>query len=179
MQAGYSCAMDEQNALGDYLRARRELVRPQDVGIRIGGIRRVVGLRREEVAMLAGVSSDYYLRLEQGRDRHPSVKVLEALSRVLQLDDSATDHLVSLTQERPRTAAKWRIREVVPGWHPPARARKALPPQGKAGDRRHGWPASRGPPHRTRFRDSGPARADGVAWRAYGARQGRSARTRP
>lgn len=106
--------MDDQNALGEYLRARRELVQPQDVGIRVGGIRRVAGLRREEVAMLAGVSSDYYLRLEQGRDRHPSVQVLEALAQVLQLDDSATDYLVSLTQERPRTAAKRRIREVVP-----------------------------------------------------------------
>jgi len=106
--------MDDGNALGEYLRARRELVQPQDVGIRVGGIRRVTGLRREEVAMLAGVSADYYLRLEQGRDRHPSLQVLEALAQVLQLDDSATDYLVSLTQERARTAAKRRTREVVP-----------------------------------------------------------------
>lgn len=106
--------MDDRNALGEYLRARRELVQPQDVGIRVGGIRRVAGLRREEVAMLAGVSADYYLRLEQGRDRHPSLQVLEALAQVLQLDDSATDYLVSLTQDRPRTAAKHRTREVVP-----------------------------------------------------------------
>ena len=106
--------MDDRNALGEYLRARRELVQPQDVGIRVGGIRRVAGLRREEVAMLAGVSADYYLRLEQGRDRHPALQVLEALAQVLQLDDSATDYLVSLTQDRPRTAAKRRTREVVP-----------------------------------------------------------------
>lgn len=86
----------------------------QDVGIRVGGIRRVAGLRREEVALLAGVSSDYYLRLEHGRDRHPSVQVLEALAQVLQLDDSATDYLISITQERPRAAAKRRTREVVP-----------------------------------------------------------------
>ncbi|CAM5714736.1 helix-turn-helix transcriptional regulator [Streptomyces griseorubiginosus] len=74
------------NALGAFLRARRELVRPEDVGIPARGLRRVPGLRREEVALLAGVSAQYYLRLEQGRDRHPSVQVLEALAGVLQLD---------------------------------------------------------------------------------------------
>lgn len=101
------------NALGEYLKARRGLVQPQDVGIRSGGIRRVAGLRREEVAMLAGISSDYYLRLEQGRDRHPSVQVLEALAQVLQLDELATNYLVGLSQERPRKVAR-RVREVVP-----------------------------------------------------------------
>jgi hypothetical protein len=74
--------MDSTNALGEFLRARRELVRPEDAGIVRGGLRRVPGLRREEVAMLAGISSDYYLRLEQGRDRNPSVQVLDALARV-------------------------------------------------------------------------------------------------
>ena len=62
----------EGNALGDYLRARREQVRPEDVGlipVRGGAFR---GLRREELAMLAGISSEYYLRLEQGRDKNPS-----------------------------------------------------------------------------------------------------------
>ena len=49
--------------LGDYLRARRELVQPGSVGLPVNGVRRVAGLRREEVAMLAGISSDYYLRL--------------------------------------------------------------------------------------------------------------------
>jgi transcriptional regulator with XRE-family HTH domain len=58
------------NLLGDYLRARRELVKPDTVGLPVSGGRRVGGLRREEVAMLAGVSADYYLRLEQGRDRN-------------------------------------------------------------------------------------------------------------
>jgi transcriptional regulator with XRE-family HTH domain len=77
------------------------------------GIRRVAGLRREEVAMLAGISSDYYLRLEQGRDRHPSLQVLDALAQVLQLDELATRYLVSLSQERPRTATR-RAREIVP-----------------------------------------------------------------
>ncbi|GGJ26613.1 helix-turn-helix domain-containing protein [Streptomyces brasiliensis] len=93
--------MDATNALGEFLRARRALVRPQDVGLPGGGLRRVPGLRREEVAMLSGISSDYYLRLEQGRDRKPSVQVLEAIARVLRLDDDATAYLVGLAQERP------------------------------------------------------------------------------
>jgi hypothetical protein len=59
--------VSEKNMLGDYLRARRELIQPESVGLPVTGVRRVAGLRREEVAMLAGISSDYYLRLEQGR----------------------------------------------------------------------------------------------------------------
>ncbi|MFI1036056.1 helix-turn-helix domain-containing protein, partial [Streptomyces sp. NPDC020951] len=91
--------MDGTNALGEFLRARRALVRPEDAGIRGGsGLRRVPGLRREEVAMLAGISADYYLRLEQGRDRNPSLQVLEALADVLNLDTDATAHLIGLTQ---------------------------------------------------------------------------------
>jgi transcriptional regulator with XRE-family HTH domain len=65
------------------LRARRELVRPEDVGLAKFGRRRVPGLRREELATLAGISSDYYLRLEQGRDHHPSAQVIDALARAL------------------------------------------------------------------------------------------------
>jgi hypothetical protein len=60
------------NALGEFLRARRELVTPQQAGIPGFGVRRVPGLRREEVAMLAGIGADDYLRLERGRDRNPS-----------------------------------------------------------------------------------------------------------
>jgi transcriptional regulator with XRE-family HTH domain len=81
------------SGLGDYLRARREQVRPEDVGLDSGPRRRVPGLRREELAMLAGISVDYYLRLEQGRDKHPSPQVLDALARVLRLDIKATEHL--------------------------------------------------------------------------------------
>jgi transcriptional regulator with XRE-family HTH domain len=92
------------NALGEYLRARRELVDPADVGLRVAGVRRTPGLRREEVATLAGVSADYYLRLEQGRDRNPSPQVLEALARVLGLDATATRYLLSLSAARPATA---------------------------------------------------------------------------
>jgi transcriptional regulator with XRE-family HTH domain len=99
--------VDSKNALGEFLRARRERVRPEDVGLSGGGLRRVPGLRREEVALLAGISSDYYLRLEQGRDRNPSVQVLEALARVLRLDASATAHLLSLAQpERPAVSRR-------------------------------------------------------------------------
>ena len=100
--------------LGDYLRARRELVQPGSVGLPAGGVRRVAGLRREEVAMLAGISSDYYLRLEQGRDRNPSLGVLEALARVLHLDQAATDYLLSLAAPRPRHRRRRPKRETVP-----------------------------------------------------------------
>lgn len=84
------------NTLGEYLRARRELVRPEDAGLRVTGVRRTPGLRREEVATLAGISADYYLRLEQGRDRNPSGQVLDAVARVLGLDATATAYLHGL-----------------------------------------------------------------------------------
>ncbi|GIL29454.1 helix-turn-helix domain-containing protein [Actinocatenispora comari] len=105
---------DDTNRLGEYLRARRELVSPDRLGLPQVGVRRVPGLRREEVAMLAGISADYYLRLEQGRDRNPSVQVLESLARVLQLDDAATGYLISLAAERPRRARRRPRRESVP-----------------------------------------------------------------
>lgn len=105
--------MAESNALGEHLRARRQLVSPADVGLRVTGVRRTPGLRREEVATLAGISADYYLRLEQGRDRNPSPQVLEALARVFGLDASATQYLLSLSGSS-RPAPKRPHREVVP-----------------------------------------------------------------
>ena len=103
------------NTLGDYLRARRELVDPTDLDLRVAGVRRTPGLRREEVATLAGISADYYLRLEQGRDRHPSAQVLEALARVFGLDATATEYLLSLTAPRPAKQRRARPRpETVP-----------------------------------------------------------------
>jgi transcriptional regulator with XRE-family HTH domain len=102
------------NLLGDYLRARRELVKPDSVGLPVSGVRRVRGLRREEVAMLAGVSADYYLRLEQGRDRNPSIQVMEALARVLQLDQAATDYLLGLATSPPLQRRRRPKREAVP-----------------------------------------------------------------
>jgi transcriptional regulator with XRE-family HTH domain len=106
--------MSDTNLLGDYLRARRELVTPDSVGLPVIGTRRVAGLRREEVAMLAGISSDYYLRLEQGRDRNPSTQVLESISRVLQLDPEGTDYLLNLATSRPRHRPRRPRRESVP-----------------------------------------------------------------
>ena len=106
--------MSEDNLLGEYLRARRELVQPDSVGLPVHGVRRVNGLRREEVAMLAGISADYYLRLEQGRDRNPSLQVLEALARVLGLDQAGSDYLVGLAASPPRARRRRPKRESVP-----------------------------------------------------------------
>ena len=107
--------MTSPNTLGEYLRARRELVDPRDVGLHVAGVRRTPGLRREEVATLAGISADYYLRLEQGRDRNPSPPVLTALARVLGLDQTATSYLLSVAASRPaRTRAKAGRQETVP-----------------------------------------------------------------
>ncbi|GAB2602235.1 transcriptional regulator [Paractinoplanes abujensis] len=105
---------DSTNALGAYLRARRELVTPEQAGIPDVGVRRVPGLRREEVAMLAGISADYYLRLERGRDRRPSVQVLESIARVLRLDDDHWAHLLSLVAEGPRRRRRRPRKEVPP-----------------------------------------------------------------
>jgi transcriptional regulator with XRE-family HTH domain len=90
------CMAAKGNALGDYLRARRGQVRPEDVGLIAGARRRVRGLRREELATLAGISSEYYLRLEQGRDKNPSAQILDAIARALQLDIKGTEYLHQL-----------------------------------------------------------------------------------
>ncbi|GAA3630796.1 helix-turn-helix transcriptional regulator [Kineosporia mesophila] len=83
--------------LAGYLRARRGQLRPADVGLPEGNARRrVTGLRREEVALLAGISADYYLRLEQGRGGSPSQDVLRSLARALRLDEAATGYLTRL-----------------------------------------------------------------------------------
>src|SRR6201995_3703691 len=100
------------NALGDYLRARRGQVRPEDVGLVAGPRRRVQGLRREELATLAGISSEYYLRLEQGRDTNPSPQILDALARALQLDIKGAEYLYQRASggrvEQPDLAAEAR-----------------------------------------------------------------------
>lgn len=90
--------MGVETALADFLRARRKRVLPQEIGLPIVGRRRVEGLRREELATLAGISVDYYVRLEQGRDRHPSAQVVDALARALRLDPPSTLHLHRLAQ---------------------------------------------------------------------------------
>ncbi|MDM7891292.1 helix-turn-helix domain-containing protein [Curtobacterium caseinilyticum] len=102
------------STLGAYLQARRALVTPDQVGFASGPHRRVPGLRREEVALLAGISADYYLRLERGRDSNPSPQVLGALARVLQLDEVETAYLRELGAPRPRPR-RARSEERVPG----------------------------------------------------------------
>ena len=82
--------------LADFLRTRRAALQPQDVGLPGGGRRRTPGLRREEVAQLAGVGATWYTWLEQGRDVRASVEVLEALSKALQLDQAERTHLILL-----------------------------------------------------------------------------------
>lgn len=94
------------NALGDFLRASRASLDPADAGLAGGsGTRRVAGLRREEVAVLADVSADYYARLEQGRERGPSAQVLDALGRALRLDTHARGHLYRLAGMNPNLRA--------------------------------------------------------------------------
>jgi transcriptional regulator with XRE-family HTH domain len=110
------------NLIGEYLRARRELIRPEDVGLRGNGHRRVPGLRRDELAMLAGVSTEYYTRLEQGRDRRPSPQVLDAIARALGLDEDATAHLHALgAPQIPRRRRPERVRPgvqlLLDAWH--------------------------------------------------------------
>ncbi|GAA2510887.1 helix-turn-helix transcriptional regulator [Winogradskya humida] len=101
--------------LGEYLRARRELLHPDEVGLPRTARRRVPGLRREEIAMLAGISADYYLGLEQGRDRRPSAEILAALARALRLDDGATAHLFSLTNPTRPVRDRTYRHQVAPG----------------------------------------------------------------
>lgn len=94
----------DRAALADFLRSRRDRVRPQDVGLPAGRHRRTPGLRREEVARLATISVDYYIRLEQARGPHPSSQVVEALARALRLSGDERAHLFHLTGSTPRPA---------------------------------------------------------------------------
>jgi transcriptional regulator with XRE-family HTH domain len=101
--------MDRAHQLSEFLKARRARLRPEDVGTdSFGTQRRVPGLRREELALLAGVSVDYYTRLEQGRARSVSTEVLDAVARALRLDGYERVHLHNLA--RPATVRKRRDR---------------------------------------------------------------------
>src|SRR4051812_23564697 len=102
--------------LGDFLRARRSRLRPRDVGLEPGGRREVAGLRREELALLSGLSTDYYQRMEQGREVRPSDDVLDALAGALGLDDEERRHLFTLAHaaRRPVPARMDRGPERVP-----------------------------------------------------------------
>lgn len=94
----------DRSALGDYLRARRALVTPESVGIRASSRRRVPGLTREELAVTAGVSAEYYTRLEQGKDRRPSPQVVAALAAALGLDAPAAAFLAELARDQVPSA---------------------------------------------------------------------------
>jgi transcriptional regulator with XRE-family HTH domain len=86
----------DASTLGDFLRSRRERLTPAEVGLPTGGRRRTPGLRREELATLAGMSVDYLVRLEQGRETRPSQQVLASLAETLRLDDDERVHLKRL-----------------------------------------------------------------------------------
>lgn len=90
--------MDRRRELGRFLNSRRARLKPQEVGAAADGNRRVPGLRREELALLAGVSVDYYTRLEQGRAGQPSDAVLDALADALRLDHAERTHLFDLAR---------------------------------------------------------------------------------
>jgi transcriptional regulator with XRE-family HTH domain len=92
--------MDKQE-LGAFLRSRRERLRPEDVGLPSGPRRRTPGLRREEVAVLAHISTEYYVRLEQGRAPRPSGEVLGGIAGALRLTDAESDHLHVLAGTAP------------------------------------------------------------------------------
>jgi transcriptional regulator with XRE-family HTH domain len=99
--------------LGEFLRSRRERLRPEDVGLVSGPRRRTPGLRREEIAVLAHISTEYYVRLEQGRAPRPSSEVLAGIAGALRLTDAESDHLHLLAGTAPTRSALHR-RDVRP-----------------------------------------------------------------
>jgi transcriptional regulator with XRE-family HTH domain len=110
--------MDRSSEIAGFLRSRRAALAPEQAGLAADGrVRRVTGLRRDEVARLAGVSTEYYTRLEQGRAGNPSAEVVQALARTLQLDASEREHLTDLLLPGPGTArrAPARPQRVRPG----------------------------------------------------------------
>ncbi|PUA82133.1 transcriptional regulator [Nocardioides currus] len=96
----------DDNELGTQLRGWRDRISPASAGLPSHPRRRAPGLRREEVAQLAGLSGDYLVRLEQGRSRHPSVQVVQALARALRLDDEDRDRLYRLAGHLPPTSGR-------------------------------------------------------------------------
>src|SRR5476651_2173598 len=100
-----------RNELGDFLRSRRERLTPRSAGLAAGRRRRAPGLRREEVAELAGIGVDWYIRLEQGRSVTPSVTTVDALARALRLNKAEHAHLRMLARTVGRRPF---VRETVP-----------------------------------------------------------------
>ncbi|MCS0636868.1 helix-turn-helix domain-containing protein [Streptomyces sp. LP05-1] len=112
---GAAEALDRRTELSEFLRSRRARLQPEDVGLaHFGRRRRVPGLRREELAQLAGVSVAYYTRLEQGNGRNVSAEVLDAIARALRLTEAEHGHLLRLAQpknhKKKRTARPQRLR---------------------------------------------------------------------
>ncbi|MET0929482.1 MAG: helix-turn-helix transcriptional regulator [Aeromicrobium sp.] len=91
----------DKKELGAFLRSRRERLRPEDVGLTSGPRRRTPGLRREEIAVLAYISTEYYVRLEQGRAPRPSAEVLAGIAGALRLSGAESDHLHALAGTAP------------------------------------------------------------------------------
>jgi transcriptional regulator with XRE-family HTH domain len=106
--------MLNRGELATFLRTRRDRLRPADVGLPGTGRRRTPGLRRQEVAQLAGISVDYYIRLEQARGPHPSRQVLAAIARALMLTADEREYLFRLADENPPATAG-PSREISPG----------------------------------------------------------------
>jgi hypothetical protein len=123
--------MDNRDEVRDFLTSRRDRLTPGQAGVPLyGGRRRVKGLRREEVAMLAGMSTDYYTRLERGNLSGVSDSVLDALARALQLDEAERAHLLDLaaTANGPGQAGRGG-----PGGPGPGRPRRSSPPRVREG----------------------------------------------
>ncbi len=107
--------VDPRTELSEFLRSRRARLSPDDVGLpQYGRARRVPGLRREELAQLAGVSVAYYTRLEQGNGRNVSDEVLDSIARALRLDDAEREHLNNLTRSKPHKKKKEQRSQVRP-----------------------------------------------------------------
>jgi transcriptional regulator with XRE-family HTH domain len=105
MASEHGTGRDGDLELGRFLRARRTQTSPDQVGLPVGvGLRRTPGLRREELATLAGISIDYYVRLERGKETRPSPAVLDALARALRLADAEHQHLRELATRAARYA---------------------------------------------------------------------------
>ncbi len=99
--------MDSRSGISNFLTSRRAKLTPEKAGVPLySGARRVPGLRREEVAHLAGVSADYYARLERGKISGASREVIEAIARALQLDEDERDHLIDLARMTLRRAPR-------------------------------------------------------------------------
>jgi transcriptional regulator with XRE-family HTH domain len=111
--------MDHRAEIREFLGSRRARITPEQAGLpAYGGNRRVKGLRREEVALLAGVSIDYYVRMERGNLAGVSHSVLEGIARALQLDDAEQDHLFDLARKADAVPPSQRRRTTVKGVRP-------------------------------------------------------------